>query len=196
MTTRYRQYPPHAHPEGYRARLALACGIGLMLGAGPAPAQDGFCSAPATALLRAYRSEVKDDFFVAQAICINVSDDEGRRGCSGRARTARKEANKLCRQQRQGRLDACRSLGEGRYDPDFDPALYDDPKNPSNPNTFFPLRVGNRRSIRRPGSPAAPPCRRSSSRICSPPSKVWNSRGADAPDRTPARCNFNLRAAF
>jgi hypothetical protein len=144
MTIGYRQYPPHAHLEGYRARLALACGIGLMLGAGPAPAQDGFCSTTATALLRACRSEVKDDFFVAQAICINVSDDEGRRGCSGRARTARKEANKLCRRQRQGRLDACRSLGEGRYDPDFDPALYDDPRNPSNPNPFFPLRVGNR----------------------------------------------------
>jgi hypothetical protein len=144
MTTRYRQYPSHAHPEGYRARLALACGIGLMLGAGPAPAQDGFCSATATALLRACRSEVKDDFFVAQAICINVSDDEERRGCSGRARTARKEANKLCRRQRQGRLDACRSLGEGCYDPDFDPARFDDPRNPSNPNAFFPLRVGNR----------------------------------------------------
>ena len=115
-----------------------------MLGAGPALAQDGFCSGTATALFRACRSEVKDDFFVAQAKCINVSDDEGRSRCSGQARTARKKANKLCRRQRQGRLDACRSLGEERYDPNFNPALFDAPENPTNPNAFFPLRVGNR----------------------------------------------------
>jgi hypothetical protein len=114
-----------------------------MFGAGPALAQDGFCSATATALFRACQSEAKDDFFVAQAKCINVSDDEERDGCSGKARTARKKANKLCRRQRQGRLDACRSLGEERYEPNFDPALFDDPKNPTNPNAFFPLRVGN-----------------------------------------------------
>ena len=114
-------------PEDHRARLAHVCGIGLMLGAGPALAQDGFCSATATALFRACRSDVKDDFFVAQAKCINVSDDQGRRGCSGKARTVHRKADKLCRQQRQGRRDACQSLGEERYDPNFDPALFDDP---------------------------------------------------------------------
>ena len=146
MTTGYTRHRSHDGrcPEDHRGRLALACGIGLMLGAGPTLAQEGFCSATATALFRACQSEVKDDFFVAQAKCINVSDDEGRRGCSGKARTARRKANKLCRRQRQGRLDACRSLGEGRYDPNFDPALFDDPRNPTNPNAFFPLTVGNR----------------------------------------------------
>lgn len=146
MTIGYLQYPPPdaRHPDERRGRLAFACGIGLMLAAAPALAQDGFCSATATTLFRACRSEVKDDFFVAQAICINVSDDAGRRRCSGQARAERKQANRLCRRQRQGRLDACRSLGEERYDPDFDPALFDDPRNPTNPNAFYPLRVGNR----------------------------------------------------
>ena len=130
--------------KNHRRRLALACGIGLMLGAGPALAQDGFCSATATALFRACQSEGKDDFFVAQAKCINVSDDEGRRRCSGQVRMARKKANKLCSRQRQGRLDACRSLGEERYDPNFDPGALRLPQSPTNPNAFFPLRVGNR----------------------------------------------------
>ena len=44
---------------------------------------------------------------------------------------------------RQWRLDACKVLGQGRYDPDFDPALFDDPKNPTSPNPYFPLEVGN-----------------------------------------------------
>ena len=115
-----------------------------MLGAGPALAQDGFCSATATALFRACQSEVKDDFFVAQAKCINVSDDVGRRGCSGKARTARKKANKLCRRQRQGRLDACRSLGEERYDPNFDPGALRRPEEPDQAERLLPTPVGNR----------------------------------------------------
>lgn len=56
----------------------------------------------------------------------------------------REEGNQLCREQRDGRLDACKSLGEGRYDPDFDPALFDDPRNPTNPNPYFTLTIGNR----------------------------------------------------
>ncbi len=144
MTTGLKKHPPNTHSEGCRARFALACGIGLLLAAGPALAQDGFCPATARALFRACRSEVKDDFFVAKARCINVSDGEARRRCSAKARTARNKADRLCRRQRQGRLGACLSLGEGRYDPDFDPALFDDPRNPSSPNPFFPLKVGNR----------------------------------------------------
>jgi hypothetical protein len=139
-------------PEAHRRRLALACGLGLMLGAGLALAQDGFCSATATALFRACHREVKDDFFVARARCINVSDDEGRRGCSGKARTARKKANKLCRRQRQGRLDACRSLGEERYDPkltNFDPALFDDPRNPIQAERLLPAPGGQSLGIPR-----------------------------------------------
>ena len=39
-------------------------------------------------------------------------------------------------------------MGEGRYDPDFGPALFDDPRNPTNPNRYFPLQVGNRWEFR------------------------------------------------
>jgi hypothetical protein len=40
-------------------------------------------------------------------------------------------------------LAACQSLGEARYAPDFDPANFDDPKRPTNPNPYFPRQVGN-----------------------------------------------------
>src|SRR6185369_14670108 len=49
-----------------------------------------------------------------------------------------------CEEQRALRLGACELLGEDRYDPDFSPALFDDPKNPSNPNPYFPLTVGDK----------------------------------------------------
>ena len=103
-----------------------------------------FCSRTAHALFDACRFEVKDDSFKKKAICINISDAEERNECFDELKDARQEGNQLCREQRDGRLEACKSLGEGRYDPDFDPALFDDPKNPTNPNPYFPLTVGNR----------------------------------------------------
>jgi hypothetical protein len=105
--------------------------------------ENAFCSQTALALLKACRNEVEDDFFVAKAKCINVSDQGKREQCLVEAKAARKESKQLCREQRDGRLDACQSLGEDRYDPDFDPALFGDPRNPTNPNPYFPLGIGN-----------------------------------------------------
>jgi hypothetical protein len=131
-----------------RHRLAIAAGIGLVLVAGPAPAQDAFCSATATALFRACRSEGKGELYTAQAKCTNVSDADERRACFDQARAGRRAADRLCRRQHRARLGACQSLGEERYDPDFDPAVFDDPRAPGHPNPFFPLAVGNRWTYR------------------------------------------------
>ncbi len=138
----------------YRAgrMAALSVAIGCALGAGPALAKGGdddddhgrFCSATASALFKGCGNEVKDDFFLAKAKCVNVSDQDERKECLVEAKAAREEDKQLCRQQRAGRLDACRSLGEGRYDPDLNPALFDDPRNPTKPNPYFPLEVGNK----------------------------------------------------
>jgi hypothetical protein len=103
-----------------------------------------FCSKTALTLFSACQAEVTDDSFVKKAICINISNAKERKECFGELEDAVKEGNQLCREQRDGRLDACKALGEGRYDPDFDPALFDDPKNPTHPNPYFPLMVGNR----------------------------------------------------
>lgn len=105
-----------------------------------------FCSQTANLLFHACRTEAQDDFFKAQAICLNVSDKAERAQCLADATTARNEGRQLCGEQRTGRLDTCKSLGENRYDPDFDPALFDnDFANLTNPNPYFPLGIGNRR---------------------------------------------------
>src|SRR3972149_11052334 len=103
-----------------------------------------FCSQTASALFTACGYEVKDDSFLAKAKCINISDADERDACFDKLEEAREEGNQLCKEQRDGRLDACDSLGEDRYDPDFDPALFDDPENPMNPNPYFPLGIGNK----------------------------------------------------
>jgi hypothetical protein len=137
--------------------LAIAVATGLALGAGPAPAcgdddddrdRGRFCSSTAATLLHACRNEIQDDYFVALAKCTNVSDRVERQECVAEARAARQEASALCREQWSWRRGACKVLGEGRYDPDFEPSLFDDPRNPSNPNPYFPLGVGNRWEFR------------------------------------------------
>jgi hypothetical protein len=109
------------------------------------PGERRFCSATARAQSKACANEVADDFFKAQAICINVSDEEQRRKCFAEAEAKRREGNQLCRRQLAGRRDTCTSLGESRYDPDFDPADFDDDfANLTHPNRYIPLGIGNR----------------------------------------------------
>lgn len=134
-------------------RLAGRGGPGLalvivgVLGLLPAPAvaDPGPCSATAKALLRACGFEVQDDWWVASARCINVSEAEERAECYRDAAQERREGDRLCRQQLEGRIDACGLLGQGRYDPDFDPELFDeDFEDLTNPNPYYPLAIGNR----------------------------------------------------
>lgn len=104
-----------------------------------------FCTETAVALFNACGHEVLDDYFVVRAICTNFEDDAERAECFADAEDSRKEENQVCREQRAGRLDACKSLGEDRYDPDFDPEEFDDDfKNLTNPNRYFPLDIGNK----------------------------------------------------
>ncbi|MGH9894933.1 MAG: hypothetical protein ACREA0_23720 [bacterium] len=96
-------------------------------------------------LRRERRYETRDDFSIAKAKCINVSDGEERAACFDTARQGRAEAKQLCRAQRAQRLEICGELGEARYDPSFDPADFDsDYRHLSNRNPFFPLTIGYR----------------------------------------------------
>lgn len=134
--------------ESRAGRLVKTLVMSLVptLGAASVRAQDPhdgkYCSATATALFRACGFEVNDGYSKEIAVCINVSDTAERRQCFAEARASRLEGAGLCAERRKWRLDACKSLGEGRYDPDFEPASFDDPRNPSRPNPYFPLRVG------------------------------------------------------
>ena len=121
--------------------------IGLLVIGTAVPAlgaADDFCSATAAALYRACGFEVQDDYAKATAICINFEDEKAREECFDEARAERLEHTQLCRRQRDFRRQTCGVIGEGRYDPDFDPRDFDDPRHPTHPNPYFPLRIGNR----------------------------------------------------
>lgn len=103
-----------------------------------------FCTATARALFQACNNEIKDDFFKVRALCINLGSEEEREKCLADNRTQRSEGKKLCGDQRAARGELCLALGEGRYDPSFDPSDFDgDFRNLSNPNRYFPLKIGN-----------------------------------------------------
>ncbi len=125
--------------------MCVVLGAGTTLARGDDDTDGRFCSATATALFTACKNEVIDDYYKARAICINVSDEEERETCFADAKASRRESNQLCRAQLTWRRDACTSLGEDRYDPEFNPAAFDDDfTNLTNPNPYFPLGIGNR----------------------------------------------------
>ncbi|HEV8375226.1 MAG TPA: hypothetical protein VGR38_03200 [Candidatus Polarisedimenticolia bacterium] len=102
----------------------------------------GYCTQTADTLLDACKASVMDDGAVGKAICINITDAKVQNACLDDLAGSQDEAIQLCLGQHDTRLAACRVLGEGRYDPDFKPARFDNPKLPSNPNPYFPLGVG------------------------------------------------------
>jgi hypothetical protein len=107
--------------------------------------QGKFCSATAEALFCGCGSEARSDYFVARAVCANEPESGDRAQCFSDAQDTRSEDEALCSDQRQGRLDACDLLGEGRYDPQFEPKLFDaNFVTPIHPNPYFPLKVGNK----------------------------------------------------
>src|SRR4029079_12955350 len=130
-----------------RGATRLTIGVAVILftltGSSEGRPRPRFCSDTARALLDACREGVADDAAVRTAICVNIADPEARAACLDERQAARKEDRDLCAEQHDTRRDACTSLGEDRYDPDFSPSLFDDPKNPTNPNPYFPLTVGN-----------------------------------------------------
>jgi hypothetical protein len=122
-----------------RTAAAATCGDQSLSGEGK------FCSATAEALFCACGSEARSDYFVARAVCANEPESGDRAACFSDAQGTRSEDEDLCADQRQGRLDACDLLGEGRYDPEFEPKQFDTNfTSPAHPNPYFPLKVGNK----------------------------------------------------
>ena len=120
--------------------------VALLALAMPAGASDfpGFCTASADALLQGCYAHFIGDRYVRKAVCFNVADSEEREECLADREEQRQEDKELCNEQHLARIRACRVLGEARYDPEFEPELFDDPRSPTKPNPFFPLTVGNK----------------------------------------------------
>jgi hypothetical protein len=125
---------------------ALLLGGAVAFAAGPPAGAAGgrrVCSATAAAQLAACRSELKDDLFVARAVCLNESDAAARSACLDEARSEQRDAKEECKEQREARDALCEALGEAPYDPAADPADFDtDFTQPGNP--LLPLAIGNR----------------------------------------------------
>lgn len=138
-------------------RIAALAGALLVLflcglGSTRASAAATYCSDTARALVRACGFDVQDNYWVAVAICTNEKDAADRSECLADAADTRSEENALCKEQLEGRLGACAALGEGRYDPEFEPRLFDrDFTHLTRPNRYFPLRIGNRWEYRTTG---------------------------------------------
>jgi hypothetical protein len=108
-------------------------------------AQGKFCSATAEAVFRACSNESLDDYWIGYGICINESDGPDRSECFADLGDSRREATDECAAQRTARNNLCKQVGEGRYDPEFEETDFDaDFRNLTNPNRYFPLRIGNR----------------------------------------------------
>lgn len=104
-----------------------------------------YCSATADALNRACLSDIADEHWTTYAKCINIADSAERANCNNTAKSDAAEARQLCQEQFDGRKDACKALGEDRYDPDINPAAFEsDFKNLGTTNPYFPLRIGDR----------------------------------------------------
>ena len=112
----------------------------------PAPADDlRACSETAETLFTACGFQTQDDFYVAHAVCLNTSAAAERLQCEQNAESARVDATALCQGQKETRLLACASLGEGRYDPQIEPVMFDTRyTRPSVTNPYFPLTIGHR----------------------------------------------------
>lgn len=117
--------------------------------AAPAAAQGAYCSATAARLYDACGHEAADDLEVARAKCINIADAAARNECLREASADNDEQRETCTAQLEARRAACALLGEGRYDPPWEPALFDRHfRQLANPNPYFPLGVGHRWAYR------------------------------------------------
>lgn len=134
---------------GLVAALAVAAVLALasdaaLAGKKTAKKSKGVCSATSATLFVACKHEAQDDHQVARAICLNLADPAERDDCREEARDGFAEDARECSEVRAAREDLCDAVGEAPYEPDFDPASFDDPRSPTNPNPYFPLAVGNR----------------------------------------------------
>ena len=126
------------HCSSARSRLATA------------EAAEKLCTGTSKAARQACRSEVKDDFFIATGICLNLSTKDARKACKAEAKVAAKEAKEECGAVFEARELICDALGQGPYDPVINPAdfLLPDQITAVTAESVFPARAWHRVDLR------------------------------------------------
>jgi hypothetical protein len=103
------------------------------------------CSTHAALLRQACFAERKDDFLVHIADCVYVTAEENEPACRDEAKAEAAEKAEECKEVFAARLDLCDSVGEARFDIEFDPADFVDPDDLGDsvePNPYWPLTAG------------------------------------------------------
>lgn len=110
-----------------------------LLGLMSAPAQAGdVCDTIAKLQYKAALLELKEDYKVGQAACLNITDSDDYKECLAEAKDELKEGRLLAEQQLMARLELCDKLGGGVYAPEIDPQAFDNPID----NAYLPFPVG------------------------------------------------------
>ena len=103
-----------------------------------------YCSNTAEIQFSGCKNEINDEAFKAKAICINITDNQQRKQCLVEASTALKDSSKPCGAQLKARKQLCNAIGEARYDPDLNPANFEqDFTQLKHPNPYRPLGIDN-----------------------------------------------------
>jgi hypothetical protein len=126
--------------------------VSIMMGAALPAGAGGFhrgyeqaCTRTSQAAFRACLYEIRDDYWITVGNCTNLSDRGARKECKREAIMAWRESREECSDQYEGRQEVCDALGEAPYDPQIDPADFEDPDEIGGsvePNPYFPLTAG------------------------------------------------------
>jgi len=140
--------PPSALSLAGMVLFALAASFGTTDaaagGRGHGQGQTGMvCSQTAKIAFKACGNDVKDNYLIAQAKCLNVTNATDRTTCLDDARSTRQDDAANCGDVRDARLQVCDTLttGGGPYDPSIDPANFV-PADQIVGNEYFPLKPG------------------------------------------------------
>jgi hypothetical protein len=71
-----------------------------------------YCSKTASLAAKACKSEIKDDYWIANANCLNITNSGDRAKCDADARDEQKEGKALCKDQQKTRKELCDLIGD------------------------------------------------------------------------------------
>jgi hypothetical protein len=134
-----------AEPGAARRRSAahVCVALAALCAVTAARAEPQLCSKTSRRARHACENEVRDDYWLAAAVCANEPEASVRAQCERDARRLTKEGNPECTEQFEARESLCDALGQAAYAPVINPARFLAPAAAAaNPNPFFPLVPG------------------------------------------------------
>jgi hypothetical protein len=97
------------------------------------------CAKTAQDTNKSCQLDASSDYYIALAVCRNLTSEPQRTACSKQAFSDSKDAVAECAEQKLARIEVCQELGGGAYHPAIDPADFvagvDNPRFPLTPGT-------------------------------------------------------------